>query len=98
MSEARIFQPARSTMQSGNVRTRKWVLEFDPEEAKTPDPVMGWPGSGDTMGQLKMVFDSKDAAVAYAERNGLSYSVDEPCQRAVKMRAYADRFAHNRVR
>lgn len=98
MSEARIYQPARSTMQSGNVRTRKWVLEFEPGEAKSADPVMGWPGSGDMLGQLKVAFSSKEDAISYADRNALDYTVDEPCQRAVKVKAYADRFAHNRVR
>ena len=98
MSEARIYQPARSTMQSGNVRSRKWVLEFAPEESPTPDPVMGWPGTGDMLGQLKMSFDTKDGAVAYAERNSLAYTVSEPCTRVAKMKAYADRFSHNRVR
>ena len=98
MSEARIYQPARSTMQSGNARSAKWVLEFEPSEAKSADPVMGWPGSGDMLSQLKMVFSSKEDAMAYADRNSIEYTVDEPCQRAVKMKAYADKFSYNRVR
>jgi hypothetical protein len=26
---ARVYRPARSAMQSGNARTKQWVLEFD---------------------------------------------------------------------
>ena len=62
---ARIYQPARSAMQSGP-RTREWVLEFAPATAKTLDPLMGWTGSGDMLRQVQLRFESRAAAVAYA--------------------------------
>ena len=39
---ARIYQPARNAMTSGQARTKKWVLEFAPEGAREIDPLMGW--------------------------------------------------------
>ena len=68
MTEARIYQPAKTAMQSGQANTRKWVLEFEPAAAKIIDPLMGWTGSADTREQVHMKFDSKDEAVAFAKK------------------------------
>lgn len=94
---ARIYQPARSAMQSGQSKL-DWVLEFAPAEAKKIDPLMGWSGSGDTQSQVKMQFSSKEAAIAYAEKHGLAYRVDEPKRRkhVIKPGGYGGNFAHNR--
>ncbi len=54
MTEVRIYQPAKTAMQSGLANTRKWVLEFEPGAAKSIDPLMGWTGSADTREQLKI--------------------------------------------
>lgn len=40
--EARIYQPTKTAMQSGKANTRFWVLEFEPEECKKIEPLMGW--------------------------------------------------------
>jgi len=95
---ARIYQPARNAMQSGMANTRRWVLEFAPEEAKRIDPLMGWTGSGDMNGQVKLRFDTREAAVEYAERHGLAYQVSEPKPRKanVRSRGYGSNFAHDR--
>ncbi len=90
---ARIFRPAKTAMQSGRGRTRKWVLEFEPEKARTLDPLMGWTSSADTRGQVKLSFESKDACVAYAEKHGMAYEVHDPTERSLNIRAYADNFA-----
>ncbi len=94
---ARIYQPARNAMQSGQSKT-DWVLEFAPSEAKQIDPLMGWSGSGDMNSQIKIKFSTKDAAIAYAEKHGLAYRVDEPKVRkhVIKPGGYGGNFAHNR--
>ncbi len=92
MTKARIFRPAKTAMQSGRGRTRTWVLEFEPEAAKAADPLMGWAGSTDTRGQVRLKFPSRDAAVAFAEKNGLSYTVQDPRKRRVRPKSYADNF------
>ena len=92
MTEARIYRPAKTAMQSGQANTRKWVLEFEPAVAKTIDPLMGWTGSADTREQVHMTFDSKDEAVAFAKKNGLAFRVEEPKARRIRPKNYADNF------
>ena len=84
---ARIYQPARSAMQSGPARHRDWVLEFVPADAKVLDPLMGWTGSGDMNRQVRLRFESREAAVAYAERHGIAYQVFEPKRRGARAAA-----------
>ena len=95
---ARIYQPARNAMTSGMAKTRKWVLEFAPASAREVDPLMGWTSSGDTQRQVRLTFDSKAAAIAHAEKNGIAYQVSEPKKRAHILRnaGYGDNFAHDR--
>ena len=89
---ARIFKPAKTAMQSGRAKTKDWVLEFDTGKAKQIDSLMGWTGSRDTRNQVQLRFDTKDEAIAYAQRHGFSFSVDEPQERVMKPKSYAENF------
>jgi ETC complex I subunit conserved region len=93
---ARIYKPARNAMQSGLANTKEWVLEFEPEEARRVDPLMGWSGSGDTKGQVRLTFESREEAVAYAERHRIAHQVFEPKEAKRAVRAYADNFKYTR--
>ena len=93
---ARIFRPAKTAMQSGTAKTHEWVLEFEPASARTPDPLMGWPSSDDPRGQVRLRFDSRDEAVAYARHHGLPFQVFEPREPRRIIKAYADNFAFQR--
>ena len=93
-AEVRIYRPAKTAMQSGRSNTQDWVLEFEPSDRLQPDALMGWSGSHDTSRQLKLRFPTKEDAVAYAKRRGLSYRVQVPKDRVVKPKAYADNFAY----
>lgn len=95
---ARIYQPAKSAMTQGRATTGGWVLEHVPQDPKTIDPLMGWTGSRDTRRQVRLRFDSKEAAIDYARRQGLAYTVEEPKTRKLNVRpmGYAGNFAHNR--
>ena len=95
--KAKIYQPAKTAMQSGNANVKHWIVEYEPEETKTVDPLMGWAGSGDMRGQLKLRFDTKDEAIAYAERNALSYNIAEPNIRRVIPKSYSDNFKYEKV-
>lgn len=90
--QARIFQRPKNAMQSGKAFTDQWILDFVPAEAKKPDPLMGWPGSGDTRRQVQLRFPSKQAAVAYAEKYGIDVVVYDPPPKRLKIQAYADNF------
>ncbi len=89
---AHIYQMPKNAMQSGKARTRQWVLDFPQREAKRPDPLMGWNGSGDTQQQLRLTFPTLEAAKAYAEREGVAYHVTLPAPKSLKIQAYADNF------
>ena len=89
---ARIYQTPRNAMQSGRALTDKWVLEFEPAEARKPDPLTGWAGSGDTQRQVKLTFASCEAAQAYADKRAIDYAVIPTPQKTLKLQAYADNF------
>ena len=75
---ARIYQPAKNAMQSGRARTKQWLLEYEPESARETDPLMGWTSSDDMRQQIQLEFDTKEEAVAYAEKHAIPYQVFEP--------------------
>lgn len=95
---AKIYQPARSAMQSGQAKTRDWVLEFVPADAKWIDPLMGWTGSDDMESQVRLSFATREAAIAYAEKNGIAFEIFEPKRRrhVVRQNGYGDNFATGR--
>jgi len=93
---ARVYRPSKSSMQSGKARTREWVLEFEPASARLPDPLMGWQQSMDMNGQVRLVFDTKEEAIAYAQNHGIAFQLDEPKTAKPIIKAYADNFAYNR--
>ena len=95
---ARIYRPARNAMQSGTAKTRDWVLEYVSETAREVDPLMGWTSSSDTQSQVRLRFDSKEAALDYAKENGIEATVSEPNKRKpnVRARGYAENFAVDR--
>jgi hypothetical protein len=94
---ARIFKPAKSAMQSGEGRTKEWLLEFEPESPRGIDPLMGWTSSADMKAQIQLSFDTKEEAIAYAERAGLAYTVAEPQPRRPIRKSYADNFRYGRI-
>jgi hypothetical protein len=94
--QVRIYKPAKTAMQSGTGNTREWVIEAEPSR-KEIDPLMGWTSSRDTMNQVVLRFDTKEEAIAYAQKQGWMYTVQEPGARAIRPKAYADNFAYNRI-
>ena len=92
MATARIFQRPKNAMQSGKFRTAHWELEFAPAGPKLPDPLTGWAGSNDTQDQVHLHFPTVEAAIAYAEKEGLAYEVIPAPAKKLKLQAYADNF------
>ncbi|MGH7057036.1 MAG: ETC complex I subunit [Acetobacteraceae bacterium] len=93
---ARIFRPPRSAMQAGWVATRQWVLEFTASERQRADPLMGWIGEGNTQTQVQLRFDTREEAIAYADKAGLHYEVETPPERRLLPKVYADNFRYDR--
>ncbi len=89
---ARIYRPSKTAMQSGRMGTRHWRLEFAPDKPRTIDPLMGWTSSADTRTQVRLKFDSEEAAVAYCEKHNIPYEIEEARERHIHPKAYADNF------
>ena len=86
---ARIFQKAKSAMQSGLGGSQEWELTFPPSSAAL---------GSNTRGQLRLRFDSKEEAIAYADRNGIAYDLEipPPVKQPVP-KVYADNFRAGRT-
>jgi len=93
---ARIYKPTQTAMQSGPARSKEWVLEYEPEAPREIDPLMGWTSSRDMRSQVRLAFDTKEEAIAYAKRNGIAHYVAEPKPRAAVSKSYSDNFRFGR--
>jgi hypothetical protein len=98
MARARIYRPSKTAMQSGRGQARKWILEYEPATPRRPDPLMGWTSAEDTLNEVQLRFDTRDEAVAFADRLGLDCAVIAPQDSAEKPKSYADNFRYDRVR
>ena len=94
MKKARIYIPAKTAMQSGRGKTKKWVLEFITKDTSI-NPLMGWESSTDTLEEVVLRFSSKEKAIEYAESNDISYKVIEPKKKEFVIKSYADNFRKN---
>jgi hypothetical protein len=95
---ARIYQPAKTAMQSGTAKTHQWVLDFAPETSREIDPLMGWTSSTDMQGQVRLRFETQAEAEEYAREHGIDYDLLLPQPRKVNIRprGYGDNFATDR--
>ena len=92
MPTARIIEQDRKTTQSGRAKAGHWSLEFESARPQAHDPLTGWVGNADTRTQVRLAFDTKEAAIAYCEQHGFDYHVVPAPQVKLKLQAYADNF------
>lgn len=98
MQKVRIYRMAKSATQSGPGVGRHWILQFEPRTPRGIDPLMGWVTSRDTTQQVRLRFDNKDEAIAYAQRHGYEFEVlEDQVRREIKPKSYADNFRYDRV-
>ncbi len=93
---ARIYRPAKTAMQSGQANTKDWLLDYEPEEPRVVESLMGWTSSGDMKSQLRLHFATKDEAIAYCVRHGIPYQVAETKAPVRHGMSYSDNFAFTR--
>lgn len=93
---ARIYKPAKTAMQSGVAKTKLWVLDYEPEEPRVVESLMGWTSSGDMKSQVRLRFATKEEAVAYCEKQGIPYQITEAKTAPRHGMSYADNFAFTR--
>jgi len=95
---ARIFRPAKTAMQSGRGQVKDWVLQFEPDSPREVEPLMGWTSSSDMLQEVRLSFETKEEAIAYARGAGIAYQVFEPHERRAKAKSYAENFRPDRKR
>jgi len=93
---ARIYRPSKTAMQSGTAKAKDWLLDYEPEQAREIEPLMGWTSSADMRQQVRLRFDSADEAIAYCERYGIVYQVFEVKAPVRRPMSYSDNFAFRR--
>lgn len=94
---ARIYRPSKTAMQSGQAKSKDWVLEFELKDARRPDPLMGWTQTSDTeSSQVRLSFETREEAVRYAEQHGIAFQLVDPKPARRIIKAYADNFAFGR--
>ncbi|GAI53020.1 unnamed protein product, partial [marine sediment metagenome] len=84
--------PAKTAMQSGKAKTESWMLEFEPEQPRKVEPLMGYTSSRDMKSQIRLSFETKEEAIAYAQKNGIAYSVQEPKETRRRVVSYSENF------
>ncbi len=94
--DVRIFKPGKSAMTSGRGNTKSWALEYLSAGKRSRDPLMGWTSIDDTKGQVRLLFDTREQAIAYAKRHGLLFTVEEPRERRRLVKSYAENFSASR--
>jgi hypothetical protein len=75
-----IHQPTRTAMQQGVSKHNRWRLEWERNTdfgGRWADPLMGWTATTDPLNSTYLFFDTKDAAIEYAERYGFDYTVED---------------------
>ncbi|MGB3626508.1 MAG: ETC complex I subunit [Henriciella sp.] len=91
--DARIFKPRKSAMQAGRAKTHEWVLEFRAIDARFSDPLMGWTSINDTTGQVRMHFETREQAIEYAKREGITFTVEESREPKRLVKSYSENFS-----
>ena len=74
----KIYKPSKSSMQSGQGNTKKWLAEYISDTEQVKDILMGWNSSLDTKSQIKVFFDTKEQARKWAKKNNYKYFGDSP--------------------
>ena len=55
----KIYKPSKSSMQSGQGNTKKWLAEYISDIEQVKDTLMGWNSSLDTKSQIKVFLTQK---------------------------------------
>lgn len=90
MSHVKIYRPAKTSMQSGRAKTRRWVIEHQRDSAAQTETLMNWTSCSTTRPQVKLTFSTKDDAIRFANEQGWTFDVHEPQTRTIKPKSYVE--------
>jgi hypothetical protein len=93
--KVKIYQPAKSAMQSGKKNNKEWRIEAVTEKnEKSLNPLMGWVSGNNTETQLQFKFPNKKEAIAFAKSQNFEYEIFEPKTSSIKKKSYAQNFTN----
>lgn len=90
-----IYLPSQGVTQSGQRKTKFWILKFQSANTDYKDQLMGWNGSKDTDKQVTLNFDSCADAQKYAIRKHLDYKILPTMHKTIKNKSYSMNFTKN---
>lgn len=92
-----IYRPSKTATQSGDWHSHHWRMDWDvlAKGNRWENPLMGWQSSADFMQGTKLNFKTKEDAIMFANKQGYEYFVQEPNERKIVPKAYADQFVHS---
>jgi hypothetical protein len=61
--------------QSGRAHAGLWRLRFAPRWVPRADPLTGWTGGGDPLGQIELRFVNRDSAELYCRRANIPFEI-----------------------
>lgn len=73
---------------SGRAGAKGWILRFERRRPQTIEPLMGWTADDDPLMQVEMTFETREQAIAYADREGLACRIEG--ERVVPRESEAD--------
>jgi len=76
-AQALIYRHARPNTMSAPMRQEQWKLKFERRAPLRIEPLMGWTEDDDPFSQVELSFPSAEAAIAYARRQGIQYTLLE---------------------
>jgi len=87
--------PTKNSMQSGTNNLHRWSISFDTRE-RWENPLMGWTSTADPLSNLEVEFEGKEEAIAFCDKNGWAWEVQQPPQKAPRAKSYAANFSWNK--
>lgn len=89
-----IYRPAKTATQSGDWHGHHWRMDWDilSKGHRWENPLMGWQSSADFMQGTHINFKTKEDAIRFAEKQGYEFFVQEPNERKITPKAYANNF------
>ncbi|ODV79446.1 uncharacterized protein CANTADRAFT_51512 [Suhomyces tanzawaensis NRRL Y-17324] len=93
----RIYKESKPATQSSNHNGHHWKLDWDVlgKGNRWENDLMGYQGSADYMQGTIMKFDTKEAAIRFAQGQGWDHYVQEPNKKHFRKKEYANNFLHS---
>tara|TARA_X000001036_G_C20398558_1_gene691785 strand:- start:303 stop:590 length:288 start_codon:yes stop_codon:yes gene_type:complete len=88
----KIYKKSKSAMQSGLHNTKKWCLEPLSITPKKRNSVFSWTSVNGTQDQIKLLFNTLEEAVYFAQKNKVNYQVFKPNVKITRIKSYANNF------